>query len=84
MSYEVVIDLSDVERRSFDFRRMFDESIPCKERIVRCRDCVHYYEAENYHPSGNYVMRCCKYFDAYNDEVEPDGFCAWGELRGDA
>lgn len=51
--------------------------------IVRCRDCKHYYEAENYHPNGNYVMRCCKYFDAYNDEVEPDGFCAWGELRGE-
>lgn len=52
--------------------------------IVRCRDCKHYYEAENYHPSGNYVMRCCKYFDTYNDEVEPDGFCAWGERRNDA
>ncbi len=49
--------------------------------IVRCRDCKHYYEAENYHPNGNYVMRCCKYFDAYNDEVEPDGFCAWSERR---
>ena len=39
MSYEVIIDVSDVERRSLDFKRMFDESIPCKERIVRCRDC---------------------------------------------
>lgn len=52
-----------------------------REEIVRCRDCKHYYEAENYHPNGNYVMRCCKYFDAYNDEVEPDGFCAWGERK---
>ena len=51
------------------------------EQVVRCRDCKHYYEAENYHPSGNYVMRCCKYFDAYNDEVKPDGFCAWGKRR---
>lgn len=48
-------------------------------KVVRCRDCKHYYEAENYHPNGNYVRRCCKYFDTYNDEVEPDGFCAWGE-----
>ena len=47
--------------------------------VVRCRDCKHYYEADNYHPSGNYVRRCCKYFDTYDDEVEPDGFCAWGE-----
>lgn len=49
------------------------------EEIVRCEDCRHYYEVDNYHPSGNYVMRCCNYFDTYNDEVEPDGFCAWGE-----
>lgn len=49
--------------------------------IIRCKDCVNYYEAENYHPSGNYYSRCCKYFDSYNDEVGPDGFCAWGERR---
>ena len=53
-----------------------------KEEIVRCRDCAYYYEADNYHPKGNYISQCCKYFDAYNDEVNPDGFCAWGERRG--
>ena len=53
------------------------------EPIVRCRDCKHYYEVENYHPQGNYDSRCCKYFDTYNDEVEPDGFCAWGEAEED-
>ena len=51
--------------------------------LVRCQDCKHYYEAENYHPNGNYVMRCCKYFDTYNDEVERDGFCKWGERRSE-
>ena len=51
--------------------------------VVRCRDCKHYYEADNYHPNGNYVRRSCKYFDTYDDEVEPDGFCAWGERRRD-
>lgn len=49
-----------------------------REEIVRCRDCKHYYEADNYHPKGNYIRRCCNYFDTYNDEVTPDGFCAWG------
>lgn len=49
--------------------------------VVRCRDCVHYYEAEEYHPQGNYDKRCCKYFDTYDDEVEPNGFCAWAERR---
>lgn len=47
--------------------------------VVRCKDCKYYYEADNYHPSGNYVRRCCKYFDTYDDEVMPDGFCSWGE-----
>lgn len=49
------------------------------EEIVRCRDCRHYYETDEYHPKGNYIRRCCKYFDSYHDEVEPDGFCAWGK-----
>ena len=51
--------------------------------IVRCRDCKHYYEVDNYRPNGNYISRCCKYFDVYMDEVEPDGFCAWGEKRSE-
>ena len=50
-------------------------------KVVRCRDCKHYYEVDNYHPQGNYISRCCKYFDTYNDEVEPDGFSKWGERR---
>ena len=72
-------DLSIVEPQIMWPKRIREERL--REPIVRCRDCKHYYEAENYHPSGNYVMRCCKYFDTYNDEVEPDGFCAWGERR---
>ena len=46
--------------------------------VVRCRDCKNYYEVDEYHPNGNYVIRCCKYFDTFNDEVKPDGFCSWG------
>lgn len=61
-----------------EIAELIEEPITLKE-IVRCRDCVHYYEAENYHPQGNVISRCCKYFDTYYDEVEPDGFCAWGE-----
>ena len=55
--------------------------IDLTEEIVRCRDCEHYYEAEEYHPQGNYDRRCCKYFVTYDDEVEPDGFCAWGKRK---
>ena len=41
--------------------------------IVRCRDCA-YSIAD-----GN---GCGRWRDFI--EVEPDGFCAWGELMGDA
>ena len=54
------------------------------EHIVRCRDCK-YVTDESYG---------CKYFSHYEQgasyrwedvpaEVEPDGFCAWGERRAD-
>lgn len=50
-----------------------------RERIVRCRDCVHAYE------DGT----LCAHFSIPNDNdmsimpsnVEPDGFCSWGEPR---
>ena len=52
--------------------------------VVRCRDCK-YVTDEGYG---------CKYFSHYEQgasyrwedvpaEVEPDGFCAWGERRED-
>ena len=45
------------------------------ERVVRCRDCRHYTEdeMEYYHFCGSWC-----------EQVEPDGFCAWGERRRDA
>lgn len=62
-------------------------SLRCRNMLVRseckvlCKSADEI-EAENYHPNGNYLMRCCNYFDSYNDEVNPDGFCSWGERRG--
>lgn len=46
--------------------------LPVLERIVRCRDCKHYTEdeAEYYHYCGSWC-----------EQVEPDGFCAWGERK---
>lgn len=45
------------------------------EQIVRCRDCRFYEETGN-----------CNWFECSScwtlAEVEPDGFCAWGERRG--
>ena len=43
--------------------------------LVRCRDCKHYTddEMEYYHYCGEWC-----------GQVEPDGFCSWGERREDA
>lgn len=71
---------TDNEIRRPENSRSVLQTIDTRE-IVLCKDCMHYYEAENYHPSGTYVTRWCKYFDTYNDEVAPNGFCAWGERK---
>lgn len=44
-----------------------------REPIVRCRDCKYLIA----HGAG------CAYWD-YCDIESIDGFCAWGERRGDA
>lgn len=53
-------------------------SFPKLSKIVRCRDCKHGYKADL---SGNWYE--CMKTDGNGDyarwDVEPDGFCAWGE-----
>lgn len=51
-----------------------------REEIVRCRDCKHYVEDPDPIDPG-WPMMC---EDSGRDMVKPDGFCAWGERRGDA
>lgn len=48
-----------------------------RERVTRCRDCKH---AEPM-PLSFSDRLICAYIDDMS--VEPDGFCAWGERRGD-
>lgn len=48
-----------------------------RERVVRCRDCKNYRPAEDdEHEDG------CALAYAYLFETSPDGFCAWGEEKG--
>ena len=50
------------------------EPIHQREEIVRCRDCAHYTDddMEYYHYCGNWC-----------EQVELNGFCAWGERKVD-
>ncbi len=47
------------------------------EEIVRCRDCRYYDE----------IIHACERFDSIKQDnvsyVFDDGFCAWGERRGE-
>lgn len=76
---EYIVDFDKHEERRIDW--WIAEKGRCEieepdgsitERIVRCRDCCF---AGDYsrcmHPR---FMRC---------DVEPDGYCAWGEKRSD-
>lgn len=54
-----------------------DEPMIVREEIVRCRDCIHYEPDPNPIDPG-WPMWC---EDTGRDLVQPDGFCAWGELR---
>ena len=82
---EFVVDVPDEDAELFIARFGIEGTTLMGFRlmgeIVRCRDCRHYYEAEEYHPQGNYDRRCCKYFGTYDDEVESNGFCAWGTKK---
>ena len=83
---EYIIEIPDEYFASYDTERdMYypderDSAMPITP-FVRCRDCRYYYEAEEYNPHFNYIKRCCEYFGVYDNEVNPNGFCKWGERR---
>lgn len=47
-----------------------------REEIVRCRDCAYICNREY---ANGLEFHTCSYFDSEHAEVEPDGFCKWGE-----
>ena len=57
-----------------------------EERIVRCRDCKSFHTVDLSNIYGNHehdVTYCLRFVDGMLMEVEPDGFCKWGEPRND-
>lgn len=50
--------------------------------LVRCRDCKFYHEVVGVVDSSELLAKkCCWYFDTWANEVNPDGFCAWGKKK---
>ena len=48
-----------------------------RKEIVRCRDCDYYDHWDAYGPYRE--KHVCGHWDYL--EINPDGFCAWGERR---
>ena len=70
---ELTDDYPDVPFGSDDY----SGTVERRERIVRCRDCRY---AEPM-PLSFSDLLICAYLDDMS--VEPEGFCAWGERRGE-
>lgn len=56
-----------------------------KEQVVRCKDC-HYCQGEiDNHDGKGYLFHICMRPDGDGDylrmDVEPDGYCKWGERK---
>lgn len=72
---EYIVDFGDTRSNQFvrlSMALIEQNGAKLGKRVVRCKDCKHY--------QHNSFPRCDLYSIAH--EVEPDGFCAWGELRG--
>lgn len=55
-----------------------------REELARCRDCKHYRFKDRSHifnDDRHNDSYCLRFVDGKRMEVEPDGFCAWGERR---
>lgn len=80
---EYIVCVDDLEESYYRYTNIKPETVfghRLSGEIVRCRDCVHGIKADL---SGNWYE--CMKPDGNGDyarwDVEPDGFCAWGERR---
>lgn len=63
-----------------------DERGEVHGEIVRCRDCMHYRfvdRSDIFHDERHNDRFCLRFVDGKRMEVEPEGFCAWGERKND-
>ena len=54
-------------------------------KVVRCRDCARFVPQGAYRLNGGVVNKdTCDVIRGFVVQIDPDGFCAWGERRVDA
>lgn len=71
MEYRAEQIAREARKRLARMEHIIDGLGDVKGEIVRCRDCKEYIEFKDY--------ATCGYFGGDYAEIEPDGFCAWGE-----
>lgn len=72
---EYIIDMSSSSHQSESGLLCADVS-QLREEIVRCRDCERCVIYDTWNPEGT-AFNC----NRWRQDVEPDGFCAWGERK---
>ena len=83
---EYIVELTDENHI-----RLMAECDGIHERIVRCRDCEYLgcykpFDAKTGKPSEKVTIYICngQFWNVDGtSEVEPDGYCAWGERRSE-
>lgn len=75
MSEYIISDEQIAENRRLNGRMLLVMPV-----VVRCRDCAYIFHRKY---NNGFEYQTCSYFDSEYAEVEPDGFCAWGERRSE-
>ena len=55
-----------------------------REKITRCRDCKHFtLRGTQRFEDGSTNADFCEYIRGWMLQVNPDGYCAWGERKSE-
>lgn len=83
---EYIVEVDDkvaevfVERFDWETVTLFGHHLVGE--IVRCRDCARYIPQGTYRFNSGVVNKdTCEVIRGFVVQIDPDGFCAWGERR---
>lgn len=59
-----------------------NDPMPVDEEIVRCRDCARFVPQGTYRFNSGAVNKdTCEVIRGFVVQIDPNGFCAWGERK---
>lgn len=80
---EYIVEVNDNPTFKIDgWNVRCDDMLIQREEIVRCRDCERFVPQGTYRFNGGVVNKdTCDVIRGFVVQIDPDGFCAWGERR---